>query len=256
MKFLILFISLGLLAACNNSSKIALGSQGTNQNETMSKADKIIDKAISAHGGAKYDQAHYSFMFREKGYIFHNNGDLYTYLMTSNKGEISRMDKLDNSGFTRRENGVEVELSAKDKTRFGNGLNSVIYFATLPHKLQDEAVIKEYIGSTSIKGKSYQVVEIRFQEEGGGTDHDDTFYYWINADNNLIDYLAYNYQVNKGGVRFRSAYNRRTVDGIVFQDYVNYKAEVGTPLKDLPALWEKDQLKELSRIETEQVRRL
>lgn len=219
----------------------------------MSKGEAIIDKSIKAHGGSKYDQAHYSFVFRGKGYIIQNQGPLFTYLMTSEKDNISRLDRLDNSGFSRRENGVELELTEKEKTRYGDGLNSVIYFATLPHKLQDTAVIKTYVGSASIKGQSYEVVEIRFHEEGGGTDHDDTYYYWINSDNDLIDYLAYNYQVNKGGVRFRSAYNRRTVDGIVFQDYINYKADVGTPLKDLPDLWERGELKELSRIETEQI---
>ena len=69
-----------------------------------------------------------------------------------------------------------------------------------------------------------------------------------------MDYLAYNYKVNGGGVRFRSSYNRRNVGGIIFQDYINYKAEVGTPLKDLPTLYENDKLKEVSRIDTENVK--
>lgn len=256
MKFIPFLVIASFLIACNNSSQKAIDSNQLTNTIPMSKGEKIIAKAILAHGGSKYDQAHYSFVFRERGYIFRNRGKEYTYLMTSNKGNISRLDKLDNNGFSRRENGVELELSKKDKTRFGDGLNSVIYFATLPHKLQDRAVIKDYVGSATIKDKSYEVVEVRFREEGGGTDHDDTYYYWIDKENNLIDYLAYSYQVNKGGVRFRSAYNRRTVDGIVFQDYINYKAEVGTPLKDLPGLWEKDELKELSRIETEEIERL
>ena len=68
--------------------------------------------------------------------------------------------------------------------------------------------------------------------------------------------MAYSYSVNDGGVRFRSAYNPRTIDGIRFQDYINWEAPVGTPLKDLPALFEKDKLKELSRIETVDVRNL
>ena len=49
------------------------------------------------------------------------------------------------------------------------------------------------------------------------------------------------------------AYNTRVIDGITFQDYINYKAAVGTALKDLPALYEKGKLKELSKIETENV---
>lgn len=256
MKLTILILSLGFFLSCNTSKKQAVSSDVIENIDTMSKADKIIDKAIKAHGGGKYDQAHYSFVFRDKGYIFQNQGDQYTYLVTSKKDNVTRLDRLDNSGFSRRENGEELELSEKDKTRFSNGLNSVIYFATLPYKLQDQAVIKKYVGTATVKDKSYEVVEIRFHKKGGGTDHDDTFYYWINKEDHLIDYLAYNYQVNNGGVRFRSAYNRRNVDGIVFQDYINYKAEVGTSLQDLPELWENKELKELSRIETEQIKRL
>ena len=59
--------------------------------------------------------------------------------------------------------------------------------------------------------------------------------------------------MNGGGVRFRSAYNSRNVGGIIFQDYVNYKAEMGTPLGDLPKLFEQGRLKELSKIDTENV---
>ena len=66
----------------------------------------------------------------------------------------------------------------------------------------------------------------------------------------------YKRQVNGGGVRFRAAYNTRTVGGILFQDYVNYKAPVGTPLADLPVLYEKEELKKLSVIATESVVKL
>ncbi|MEL6989465.1 MAG: DUF6503 family protein, partial [Bacteroidota bacterium] len=120
----------------------------------------------------------------------------------------------------------------------------------------DPASNKKYICTTSIQSKAYDVVEITFDEEGGGDDHDDTFYYWINQAEHTIDFLAYNYKVNKGGVRFRSAENRRVVDGIVFQDYINYKAEVGTPLKELPALWESNELKKLSEIKTEAIQKI
>ena len=134
-----------------------------------------------------------------------------------------------------------------------NNLNSVIYFAKLPHKLGDASMNKSYEGSATIKGKNYEVIKVPFNQEGGGTDFEDEYYYWVNKDTNLIDYLAYNYQTNGGGVRFRVAYNPGKVGGIYFQDYVNYKAEFGTALKELPQLFEADSLKQLSLIETENI---
>jgi hypothetical protein len=41
-------------------------------------------------------------------------------------------------------------------------------------------------------------------------------------------------------VRFRTAFNTRVIDGLTFQDYINYEAPIGTPLKDLPKLYEQE----------------
>lgn len=219
----------------------------------ITQADKILSKAIKAHGGKKYDYAHYEFVFRKKKYTFNNEGQKYTYTSSSTKDGQQIIDILNNDGITRTINGTAASLSEKQKRGYTSSLNSVIYFATLPHKLRDPAVNKSYIGTTDIKGQSYDVLHIYFNKENGGVDHDDNFYYWINSKTNRIDYLAYNYKVNNGGVRFRSAYNTTIVDGILFQDYVNYKAPVGTPLGMLPKLFEKNELKELSLIETKNI---
>jgi len=221
--------------------------------EEQDKAVKIIEEAIDAHGGALYDQADYSFIFRKKEYRFTNNKDQFTYTVkTTNKGKQIE-DFLINGQFERHVNQEKITLSQKNRNKYAEALNSVIYFATLPYKLKDKAVNKKFIETITIKGKSYNVVEITFDEEGGGKDHDDVFYYWVNQNDQKVDYLAYKYHVNGGGVRFRSAYNRRVIDGITFQDYVNWKAPVDTALKKLPALYEQNQLKELSNIKTENI---
>jgi len=221
-----------------------------------SKAAALLQATVQAHGGELYDKAHYAFEFRDKSYIFKNNGDRYYYSVLSERGETTRTDELTNDNFTRTEGLKEIHLSEVDKKRFGASLNSVIYFATLPHKLLDPAVNLEHNGSASIKGQDYEVLGVTFDEEGGGADHDDEYYYWINTSTKLIEFLAYNYSVNGGGVRFRSAYNVRRVAGIVFQAYINYKAPTGTPLSELPGLYENASLTKLSVIETEKVKKL
>ena len=150
-------------------------------------------------------------------------------------------------------NGKETHLSNKDIAKYSEALNSVVYFATLPHKLTDKAVNKTFEGTTTIKGQPYEILGVAFDEVGGGTDFDDKFYYWIHEESKTVDYLAYSYSTNDGGVRFRSAYNPRVLGGIRFQDYINFEAPIGTPLKTLPVLYENGQLKELSRIITEDI---
>lgn len=219
----------------------------------LDRADSLVAKTIAAHGGNLYDSAHYGFTFREKNFTFRHKKNGYTYTSTGHKDGDEIRDVLENGTLTRNINGTEIELTSKDITKFTEALNSVIYFATLPYKLQDAAVQKSYSGRTVIKNEDYEVLSVTFDQKGGGTDHDDKFMYWINTATNTIDYLAYSYATNDGGVRFRSAYEPRTVGGIRFQNYINYEAPRDTPLIELPELYEAGSLKELSRIETEGV---
>ncbi|MEM6684614.1 MAG: DUF6503 family protein [Bacteroidota bacterium] len=222
--------------------------------KVVDKATEILQAAIKAHGGIiSYSTAHYQFVFRGKTYTFKTGGNGYTYTVESVKDGRNIKDIIQNEKFSRQVNSKTVAIPEKEKNSAKSALNSVIYFATLPYKLGDVSVNESYVEETTIKGKKYDVLKVTFDQEGGGEDFEDEYHYWINQETKKIDYLAYNYHVNGGGVRFRSAYNVRVVDGITFQDYINYKAEVGTPLKDLPALYEKGSLKELSRIETENV---
>ena len=71
-----------------------------------------------------------------------------------------------------------------------------------------------------------------------------------------MDYLAYSYEVDGGGVRFREAYNTRKIGGVLFQDYVNYKHLKNTDVSTFDILFEKGELKELSRIELENVKNI
>ncbi len=254
-----LFIVLIMLLSCNSKSKQNEIKKSENQEVSapenkLSKAELLLEEVVKAHGGELYGKAHYGFTFRKKEYAFKNTGNRYHYTMRSIKNQDTIQDVLDNGTLTRTINGVTTELSEKDISKYSQALNSVIYFATLPYKLQDKAVRKVYKGETRIKGQNYEVLRVSFDQEGGGKDFDDVFMYWINSETKTIDYLAYSYSTNDGGVRFRSAFNPRTVKGIRFQDYINYEAPIGTSLKDLPSLFEKGKLKELSRIITEDVR--
>ncbi|SEL63719.1 hypothetical protein SAMN04488008_104396 [Maribacter orientalis] len=235
-----------------NTSQIEKSVYELNAENTQS----IVNKAIIAHGGTLYDSAHYQFVFRDKLYSFENQKG-YTYKVSSKDSLGNQIEDILKDGkLARTVNNELVELSKKDIAKYSEALNSVIYFATLPHKLNDKAVQKEGVGETIIKGEDYDVVKVTFGKVGGGKDFDDVFMYWINKKSHYINYLAYSYSVNDGGVRFRSAYNPRTIDGIRFQDYINWEAPVGTPLTELPAMFEKGKLKELSRIETTDIQNL
>jgi len=66
--------------------------------------------------------------------------------------------------------------------------------------------------------------------------------------------LAYRYHTNNGGIRFRVAINKRTIDGVIFQDYENYSGPKNTRLDELPKLYSKGELELISMIENNSIR--
>ena len=218
-------------------------------------AQQIIDQCIEKHGGEAYAKMELSFAFRDRTYRGSRKDGRFTYerLLVQEDG-TELLDILDNDRLIRKQNGEVVPLSAKDSSAYANSVNSVFYFALLPYFLNDPAAIKTYLGSSTIKEQPYHKIQVTFRQEGGGKDFEDQFVYWIHRDNYTMDYLAYNYLTDGGGARFREAYNIRTIEGIRFADYINYKPEPDTrDVASFDVLYTQGLMKELSRIDTENI---
>lgn len=210
----------------------------------------LIDRAIEAHGGEHYLTSDIEFGFRDRHYRAQRNGPRYSYHRSFQDTSGQRYeDVLTNDGFERWSDGQRLELPDSLRRAYGNSVNSVIYFALLPYGLNDAAVRKDYVGEETLDGKLYDVVHISFNQEGGGEDFEDEFLYWINRQTQQIDFLAYEFHVDGGGLRFRRAVNPRRVGGILFQDYINYQPlDREARLEDLSGLYQRGELKQLSEI--------
>lgn len=225
------------------------------KSEETSQAQQIVDMAIEEHGGDSYNSMRLIFDFRKYHFEVHQKNGSYQYVRsyTSDDGK-QVIDTLDNKGLTRTIDGKKQDLTEKDYAGIYGSVNSQVYFVLLPYRLNDPAVNKEYMGLGKVKGEPYHKIKVTFQEEGGGEDFDDVYIYWIHEKNHTMDYLAYEFHVNKGGFRFREGYNFRTVGGIRFADYINYKESDSTTLiQDYDRLLEEGKLIELSKIEIENI---
>ncbi|MFT4697181.1 MAG: hypothetical protein ACI9SJ_000297 [Flavobacteriaceae bacterium] len=241
MKYFFFLLILTLSFSCKQEKKVE-------------SAQNIIDMAINKACNEYCENAIIDFTFRDRCYVSTRKEAYYKFERITNDSTGVTRDILSNKGFQRFKNDTLLTVVDSMAVKYGNSVNSVHYFAQLPYGLNDAAVIKEMLGESTINNEPYYEIGVHFKKEGGGTDYDDTFVYWIHKENYTVDYLAYQYSVNGGGIRFREAYNVRIIEGIRFVDYNNYKPEsLETPLTNLDELFQKGKLKLLSKIENESI---
>lgn len=242
MKKIILLLALSTLIACQ--PKI-----------DSSDPQEIVDASIAYHGLEKLYDADFSLTFRDMKYTYsmHEGVYQYTRTQTDSTGAII-LDVLNNDGLVRTINGEKVELTNDRQGAFSRSVNSVIYFFRLPYGLNDEAVQKTYNGEVKIKDRMYHEVKITFEQEGGGDHFEDEFLYWFDTEDYSMDFMAYLYYTDGGGLRMREAINARRVNGMLIQDYINFKPNSDeVTIEGIREAYNKGELVELSRIINEEV---
>lgn len=249
MRSIIFYLFCGLaIVSCDNNKEATIS-------KNLSEAERIIALSIEKSGNELFEKSKVSFDFRDKKYEGERKGGMFT-LERSFKDSLGFIkDTYTNDEFVRTIDDKAVSVPDTMRPKYEQSINSVFYFAQLPYKLDDPAVVKSYLGVTKIKGVDYHKIKISFQKEGGGQDYDDNFIYWINTSTSFIEYLAYEYATNGGGMRFREHYNERIIDGMRFVDAINMKPKVkgSVTLEEIDKAFEQNLLVELSKIELENI---
>ncbi len=218
-------------------------------------AQEIIDQSLAYSMSNKIGDATISFAFRNNNYEAIRNNGTFKLTRIVKTDTTTVKDVLFNDGFKRFINDSLVKLSEEEVNKYSNSVNSVHYFSVLPFGLNDKAVQKKLLNPVTIKGKEYYKVRVTFTEEGGGEDFDDVFIYWFSKDNFQLDYLAYKYHTNGGGIRFRDVKEEKLVNGIRFVDYNNYKPlDKDIDFYSIDKLYEEGKLKKLSEIVLENIK--
>ncbi|MDX6745887.1 DUF6503 family protein [Polaribacter sp. PL03] len=235
MRYLSVFLLL-LLISCKPSEK-------------QLTAQQIIDKTIDYSGADKVANSEISFNFRDKNYHATRKNGSFKLFRNIIKDSIAIDEVVTNNGYERLINAQEVKVADTMVSKYSNSINSVHYFSVLPFGLNDKAVNKKLLKSSTIKGKDYYKIEVTFSENGGGEDFEDVFIYWVGKNDFLVDYLAYSYHTNNGGKRFRVLKEQCVKNGIRFVDYHNYKPlNKDISLVNIDKAFENNQLKKLSEI--------
>ncbi|WP_232825697.1 DUF6503 family protein [Algoriphagus litoralis] len=224
--------------------------------DQRTEAEKIVDASIEAHGGKTYESTKIEFDFRNIHYTIFKTPTAYEYIREFSDSTGTVKDVLNNSGFVRTVNGAKIDTLTEERVgAFSRSINSVAYFAFLPYGLNDAAAVKTYLGETEIKGEKYHLIKVTFVPEGGGEHYEDEFLYWIGVEDFYLDYMAYDYHTDGGGVRMREVKDVMEVGGIRFQNYLNLKpADKNTPVETMQDLYISGKLELLSEINLENIR--
>lgn len=217
-------------------------------------AQEIIDQSIRLSGVNKLLNATLSFNFRDNRYVAIRNSGTFVLkrIAVTNNHQIE--DQLSNLGFQRFIDGISTVVPDSMATRYSESVNAVHYFSVIPLSLNDRAVRKKLLASSRIKDEEYYKVQITFFQDRGGADFKDIFIYWIHKKSFKIDYLAYKYHTNGGGMRFREVKSEQLVQGVRFMDYNNYKpSNKNTKLTNLDKVFEKNELIQVSKIHLEKI---
>lgn len=220
----------------------------------VGSAAPILARVVEAAGLADPKALSIRFTFRGTPYRLWLDGRRSIYQRTVVSPVGTRVDRLDGDVFSATLDGKTLSLSDRDRTGLRNGLNSVAYFALLPRPLQDEAVIATSLGRSTLAGRSWETVEVRFRAEGGGDDHEDVYRYWFDPETHRIGFLAYTFATGEGGVRLRKATHYHEVEGVVLIDWDNHgRAGQGLTIDQAVRDFEANELPLLSTIALEQV---
>ena len=217
-------------------------------------AQDVLNKSIEKHGYHPNQQLKIGFDFRENHFEANIDGGNETYTRVSDQNGNNIVDVISKSSFSRRVNNVEIDIAHDTlSSQYSDEIKSVLYFALLPHAANKDVISRQLMTPINLNGNPYYKVEVTYNLNGGGRDFENVFVYWIHQENYTIDYLAYSYYTNGGGVRFREAYNQREVNGVVFQDYVNYTIDSDFPAHELDYAFETGLLREVSKIDLKNV---
>jgi len=217
-------------------------------------AQQIVDKSIQSAQVDKLANGILSFDFRNYSYRATRNHGGFVLERIKKTDTTTVIDLVNNDGFSRIVNGLPYAVPDSMALKYGESVNSVHYFSVLPFGLNDGAVKKKRLEDVIIQEKDYYKIEVTFNQEGGGVDFEDVFVYWIDKESLQVEYLAYLFHVNGGGVRFREVRKEHLIEGIRLADYNNYKPnDPSIDVRNTDAAFEKGELTKVSEINLENV---
>ncbi len=214
----------------------------------------IVDRAIEQHGGELYRHSETELDLCSKSGCFQVtariDGDQWAYTISGKSGDSQLRVHSAHDALIVQRDGAE-EAVAADPQRFHDWAMARVYFCFLPFRLNDPSVFKQDLGLVDWDGRRLHQVKVTFQA-GTSTDAGDEYMYWFDPETARLEYLAYSYDDNGGGLRFRRAVRHRRVGGVLFFDQENHGIDgPGLSVDAIDADFVRDSMRHVSTVRLE-----
>lgn len=210
-------------------------------------------RSIDHHGGEVYRHSEISLELCSGSGCYQmtvrTDGGLYSYEVGGPYRGHRRTVRADNRSVRTWQDGEPVVTLPVDGQALRDWAMARVYFAFLPHRLDDPSAMHEDLGLEDWGGRRLNKVKVTFVA-GSSTDAEDEYLYWFDPETARLEQFAYSFQGRPGGLRFRRLSNYRRVGGILFFDQENLGVEgPGLAVDLLTPAFVAERLRPVSRIE-------
>ena len=218
----------------------------------------IVERSIEHHGGDLYRHSETALDLCSKSGCFQVvarvDGDRWAYTVTGKSGGSKRRVVSSHDALEVWRDGDTEAVPAEEEQRYRDWAMARVYFCFLPYRLGDPSVRQQDLGLVDWDGRQLHKVKVTF-EPGSSTDAGDEYLYWFDPETARLEYLAYSYDDNGGGLRFRRAVNHRRVNGLLFFDQENHGANgPGLSVDDIDPDYVRDSMRHVSTVRLESIR--
>ena len=218
---------------------------------------EMVARSIEHHGGEIYRHSEASLELCSGSGCYRmtvrTDGGLYRHEVAGPYRGHTRTVRADNDSVTASRNGEPLIVTGEARQALRDWATARIYFAFLPYRLNDPAVIQEDLGIEEWEGRRLHKVKVTF-EAGSSTDAEDEYLYWFDPETARLEQLAYSFQGRPGGLRFRRLEGYRRIGGILFFDQVNLGVE-GDDLSvdQIDPAFVRERMREVSRVKLREI---
>ncbi len=218
----------------------------------------IVDRAIEHHGGEIYRHSETELDLCSKSGCFRLvtrvDGDRWVYTVSGRSGGSQLRVHSAHDALVVSRNGVEESVEAGKGQRYRDWAMARVYFCFLPFRLNDPSVYKQDLGVVDWNGRRLHKVKVTF-EAGTSTDAGDGYMYWFDPETARLEYFAYSFETDGGGLRFRRAVRHRRIGGVLFFDQENLGVDgPGLSVDAIDAAYVRDSLRQISTVRLEGIR--